>query len=716
MARLNFKSLLVDHGEKIALGGIGLLVLGTWATTSWGRFEKSPDEISRKADSSKANIDAGVWPAEKAAEYGIVGYQNRASKLLQPMESVAMFEFSTPLYHPLYRKQEQIKEPEWLPITDLIADAGTAIIAISKGQDLTLAETETGDLTRSAEEIDTEFALRTGVGGAGGIGGPGGEMPVGGPGSGAPGIGGPGAPPFGQDRMYENSIGSLGLEGGVGGNVSSVEARGVRYISVRGIVQLQQQVAKLQKALNLQSLSEAEQYLELLDFKLERQEAVPGENPWTGKWEPVDVAADMQVLEESPSYDLDPFDARIADSTVTSPLPNRLMGYWGEHATHPKVRNFTLSPEERNKQELFFDKLLEVASREKNLLAETQRPQRRGFNVVQRDLRSLQGAMLTSESSDQLLGSVSMAMATPGSAAMTKQQLQKMLDTAGGRLLLFRYLDLQVKPGRAYRYRVRLSFTNPNYNLPIEQIVDQSVAAGAERESPWSPISNPAVVPADVKYFLAGSERDPVRDITRAVRKPVANMTVYQWDAKLGSLMSTTLDLTSLGQVIKESRKLKRADLGNGTYDEADMVMGTTDTLLDVAPDLEVNVTLQSKPPVHMAELGLTPVSGKLNFGLLPEAIIVNEAGQMEFIDTNTQKKQKEELKRRFEGEKKVYDTFQKPVENTLLDPGMGGEEGYLPPELMDPKARKISSKKIKKQGNGRGGSGGPMGPGMGAP
>lgn len=72
---LNFKSLLVDHGEKIVLAGIGLLVLGVWGTTSWSRTEKSPDEIIKKATNSKTNIDAGVWPVEKANEFAIVAYQ-----------------------------------------------------------------------------------------------------------------------------------------------------------------------------------------------------------------------------------------------------------------------------------------------------------------------------------------------------------------------------------------------------------------------------------------------------------------------------------------------------------------------------------------------------------------------------------------------------------------------------------------------------------------
>ncbi|QDV28981.1 hypothetical protein Spb1_08480 [Planctopirus ephydatiae] len=685
---LNFKSLLVDHGEKIALAGIGLLVLGVWGTTSWSRTEKSPDEIIKKATNSKTNIDAGVWPVEKANEFAIVAYQDRASQLLKPMESVAAYEFSTPLYHPLYRKQEQIKEPEWLPVADLIADAGTAIIAINKGLDVTLAETETGDLTKaSEEEVNTEFAIRSGVGGtsAGGPGASGAETPVG---SYTP-------PPVSETTFGGSS--PYGLDGSVGGTVSSVEARGVRYVAVRGIVPLQQQVAKLQKALNLQSLTEAEQYLELLDFKLERQEAVAGDNPWIGKWEAVDMVADSQILAESPNFDIDPFDARISDATITAPLPLRLMGYWGEHATHPKVRNFTLSPEERAKQERFLDKVVETATKERALLEQSQKPQRRGFAVVQRDLRALQGAIMSSSSSDQILGTMSTMMAAPGSPAMTSQQLKKMLDTAGGRLLLFRYLDLQVKPGRAYRYRVKLLFTNPNYNLPIEQIVDPSVAAGAERESPWSTISNPAVVPGDVKYFLAGSERDPVRDVTRSIRKAVANMSVYQWDAKLGSLLNSTLDLTSVGQVIKETKKVKRADLGNGTYEDADIVIGTTDLLLDVAADVEVNVTLQSKLPVHMAELGLTPVSGKLNFGLLPEAVVVNEAGQMEFIDSKTNQKQEDELKRRYEGEKKEYEKFKPPeVADPLLGPGGGEESSYVPPGMGDPTARKVSSKKIR--------------------
>lgn len=54
---------------------------------------------------------------------------------------------------------------------------------------------------------------------------------------------------------------------------------------------------------------------------------------------------------------------------------------------------------------------------------------------------------------------------------------------AGLQQRLFRFIDFTVKPGRWYRYRVRLELRNPNFGKPTD---DPFLAVGQTRWSPWS--------------------------------------------------------------------------------------------------------------------------------------------------------------------------------------------------------------------------------------
>ena len=69
-------------------------------------------------------------------------------------------------------------------------------------------------------------------------------------------------------------------------------------------------------SLNLQSTSEARNYLQLLDFVLERQTAVAGSDPWTGPWDVVDQQRALDVLAEAYDFALDPVDPRVTDVTT----------------------------------------------------------------------------------------------------------------------------------------------------------------------------------------------------------------------------------------------------------------------------------------------------------------------------------------------------------------------------------------------------------------
>src|SRR5690606_13643890 len=84
----------------------------------------------------------------------------------------------------------------------------------------------------------------------------------------------------------------------------------------------------------------------------------------------------------------------------------------------------------------------------------------------------------------------------------SQDQIQELRVTATGQLLLSRYFDFNVDPGKTYRYRVRLKVQNPNFGLSPEQIRSPEVAEGEFRFTPWSAATEPVTVPPDTEYFV----------------------------------------------------------------------------------------------------------------------------------------------------------------------------------------------------------------------
>ncbi len=60
---------------------------------------------------------------------------------------------------------------------------------------------------------------------------------------------------------------------------------------------------------------------------------------------------------------------------------------------------------------------------------------------------------------------------------------------------LFRFFDFTVQPGKRYRYRVQLWWTNPNYGIPRQYLVNADDSKEAYVKTEWSAPSEPAGVP-----------------------------------------------------------------------------------------------------------------------------------------------------------------------------------------------------------------------------
>jgi len=713
---IDFKALFVNHGEKFGLALIVVVVLLALGSTSWSRYAGTPEDLDKKAKDARQRFSSPTgnpWPKEKADSFKVVDFNDRANQLFARLD-LPRYEFSTPLTHPLYRKRELAREPEYLPVEFLIADAGRGILGISAAGLPTSTMTADGGINGavglpvSPTGTATGFKSAAPTGAGGGLVAPGTTAPPGGAANpGAATMRTPTAMPAGTH------VGAMPGEAmyGAGGASSNVVARGVRYVAVRGVFPLRQQLEKYKNALNVTS-ADASTMFELLDFVLERQAAVAGSDPWKdAKWETVNIESAVDVLREASDFELDPVQTGVTDSVITMSLPHRLLEFWGDHATHPNVRDFQLKPEEMERELKLQEKLLEEY--EKAKLQSEPKVKRRGLSGGQNDLRQMGQEMMASSSSAQMMSGMATAMMNEGggggasrmSAADIRQRL-----TANGRLLLFRYFDFDVQPGLAYRYRVKLKIRNPNFERAAAELVDHTLALGAERDTEWSNISNPAVVSTSVNYFLKDVERDPSRDDKVRSSRAVANISMFEWDTKLGTMLHDTLKILSVGQFISEKKKSIVIDVATPSYkDDVDVAFVTGDVLLDASGDFDLL-------PEQHPDLGLRADKGKAIFklGLLPEAIVMTGLGEMRQLDPASDKAREQTLKQRVDAERNEFKNLKDAATQTsgALD-GLGGNAYAammnMPGSPGAPKAPK--TKNPKKKGSDAGSSASPVAP-----
>lgn len=697
----DFKAFFIDHGEKIGFVVFALVTLVALARTTWLRYPKTPEEIIQKVNEASQKVKASTWPEDRRAAFVLQDFMQNTRDVRGPLAS-AKYEYSTPLWHPLYKKQELAKEAEYLAVTDLVATYGQFTLglmpkptagALASAEPSSEGSSAAGTKTAvAAAGPDDEFApAKPAAGVPGAAGGSslyeGGVMP---PAGGASLSHAGGEAPAGAG-LYQGGM----MEEGSGGAyaASSMESRGERFIAVRGIFPLQQQLEKLQRALNLSSRAEARMHFELLDFVLERQAAVAGPDPWAGPWETVDISRAYEVLEEAFNYDFDTFDQSLIDPVITMPLPARLRGKWGELATHPKITRFELTGPELERMRALEEKLIEEF--DKMRLEEEARTKRRGgFAKNARNLSAMANMIYSSaETASGFEESFRGDPTFTSTVRMTPQQIRERLQSPADRLLLFRYFDFDVRPGFAYRYRVKLVLRNPNENRRVEEVVEPSVAQGATRETPWSKESNVAVVPESVNYFLRVVDRDPVNEQRKGGKKAIANFSFFEWDASKGTMITDLVQVYSFGQFVGEKRKSLRLDVAKPYFKDEEVEFRSDDLFLDAEGD--VKLALEDH-----ADLKFPSKEIKGHLGLASAAVVVDRTGELVAIDPDSQAQQKAELENRVQRERSYYEDIKnkedKPVAEGagMLFGESSASELYGMPEGAQPKGKSKSKKK----------------------
>lgn len=718
------KQLAINHGEKLVVGIIGLVVLAILATTSWSGYQRKPEEIVTKVDQSRQQIDSSKWPDEERSKLPPVSFLEKARQVMQPMQ-LGSFAYTTKMQWPLYRPQELAKEPELLPVEQLIATAGDVPLAMrttpsesessATGTEVASTETKPAD-----DQENLRFKLRQG-----GTGFEGSFVP-----------GGGAASPFGQHGMSggqssggaagaggqhavlpggEHGMDGAGMEGdmyGMGMGTPNVKASGKRYIAVRGVFPVEQQLRRFQKALNLQSWTEARQLLELIDFTLERQMAVPGADPWSGDWQTVDIENALEVLRETAGQDPDKFDLAMFDPVITMPLPQLVFGYWDEEASHPKIKDAQLTPEQIAKEMAAYQTLIE----ERQKLAGTLPPKpvtKKGFSGFTHDVRSYGEELMGSEYAPEVqqhmaeayygYGSGEMAggaMPMQQGAGLPRELQEKLMP---GKYMLFRYFDFDVEPGRAYRYRVRLELRNPNFNRPIEQVVDPAIVEGETRETPWSNISTPVMVPRDVHVFLADVARDPMRDIERAAaqedrskietrKKAIADFRMIQYDPEVGTMLDDVIRMDSFGAKVGGKKDSMHLDFATRKFEKESVTFSSRDVLLDAFDGPQISAA-------NHPDLQLDNAKAK---SLVPdEVLVVDQFGHLKELDPLSKQKELKAAEQRVNAEREAGKTFEKKKKEgqSALDL-YAAEGGEMDMDMYAAAMMGAKGKKGKRQGN----------------
>ncbi|MFN0199179.1 MAG: hypothetical protein ACKVT0_20715 [Planctomycetaceae bacterium] len=693
---MNYKQAAIDHLEKMVFGLFAFITLLSLVTARWKGFDKAPEELQFKTDEAKTKILASTWPEEKKKEFLVDSdVRERVKTLVSPVEPARWDYGNEGLSWPLQKKKVLVKEPEWLAVEELEATPGRFILSERlPEEDLYEGDPGYDEMEVPEEEID-EFTPRTDVGavdgaarglgpeelGAGKAGALAGRPGMRAGGKARPGAGAivdagraGGGPAAGRGRLGAGAMaGRPGMAGKAGlgagkagkagemmpmmgamageGTTGSGKGRGVRFIAVRGVFNIWKQLDKVLRASG-QTLSamNSGELLEFLDFTLERQTAVAGDDQWSGPWEKVNIQVAKDLLSEAAEFDPDVVDSGITDNVFTMPLPARGLGYWTEDiASHPLVRNYQLSPEEMERELKINEKLIEQYQKMEEQSGKRFTAKPGGFADQTLDIRGIRQDVFQYGQGNEFLTDLGKDM-DPENREKTLMNNIKERVSAQGRVLLFRYFDFDIVPENAYRYRVRLTVRNPNYDRSLAEVIEPSVIEGETRDTNWSEPSNPAYVARDVRYFMDKVQLYRTKSVSGAL------FDVYQWYPASGTTVNKVLPV-ALGQPIGgEFAAHVLRPLEQSFEEEKKVQFDTGDLLVDARDATKLNIAEHPDLQLQAKDSGRT--------GSVVQALVMNRSGDLVAIDPVSSAKARESAKKQLEREQSPFEPLKDAVKN----------------------------------------------------
>lgn len=701
MAKLDIKQAAINHVEKAVFGVVLLVVLLGLATANWAPYQGTPGEIRQSVTQGQTALVNHSWPQEEREQFPIVKTDERVYLALhKPIDPRPLESSVDPVVDPL-GSNEPVREPVLKTLENLMATAGRVFLEVVPEQDETDLESELAlaDTTEPAEEdedIPDELRTRsaTAAGPAGGEYGGLAEQAVELQGYGSSYGGGTdydAEMAMSSGEAYDGAAGyssALGLGneayGGPGMMAASLpkkNGQGHVFASVRAVFPLRDQISKYAEATN-QSYQQAAANFDIIDFELQRQSPLPGTNQWPegeAGWEPVDMSVAADILDSTVGFEADVVNGVVTNSVITMPLPMRISGAWRNQATHERIKNFELSPEQVRIEMEMNRRLLQEAVNQKKTLDQG-KVKRGGFADFSFDTNQVTASLMGTN----MYSGMSMGMGYgggggygagygaedypggagagyPGSSrsgrsgrsrrggssnaaegtweklitdlakdAENPEEQEKLIRewitkraTVEGELLLFRYLDFSVEPGKTYRYRVRLELNNPNFGKRIADAGGVAhVVAGETRMTEWSNVTDPVTVPNNTYYFL--TRVNEPRGNSRLL--PSAQMDVYHWDSQYGTMVNQAFDV-QMGQPIADEVKTDVIDAaGQEVKEDEKYEFKSESYLVDVIEDLEIDRTFHSNDRIDES-LRLNLIRGfRDEFRTEPQALVNDSA------------------------------------------------------------------------------------------
>jgi hypothetical protein len=680
LKNLDYKQLGIDHGEKVVIALIGLMIVSVLYYSNWKATDKSPTEMKERAEKTKKEFEERPWDEQREKRLAGLGQGNelaqKVSMLLSPVSATG---FSIePLNPPLHPDKTLISTPRWLPVQHMIADASVAQISMRPGtppleegvfirkppkeketkgkrrermrQQRDAKEAKQEKKEETDDNIPEDLKPKGQVGGqAGGFGG---GMGV-----------GMGGARMGRgrtaDKRGSKRKGSEDEPEMPKRQVALKPAgRGYHFVAVRGIFPLRDQTAELARAQGVPSTEKGLQgQVQFRDFKLERQTRIdrPGVDEWT-KWEPVDRDAAIQLLEnEVDGYAPETVLDGLIDGHIAMPYPERVVGQWDRFATHPDIKEFTLSDDEVQQQIEYELKLLDRAKKEEQQGKPS--TDTGGFMGISRNMRQLnlraQAASVGDEPSirEKILAEIKAGTGDPDKMNEQLEEFVRTRATPVDHYLLFRYLDIKVEPGKTYRYRVKLVVANPFKERRIEEVTDPSIIEGDTRETEPSEPTAPVTVQDNSQFYVKRVDWRPGRPSL-----PSAGMDVFQWFAETGTVVNKELSV-QLGQILGGRKQADVLRPVESVFDSESVLFSSRDALVDVAPGFSFDPNLHKD---ILDDLKSVPSIKRTGASSPEEAVVVDDNGELHMLDGMDQKAEYDKTKTHYEQQNKAFDALRK--------------------------------------------------------
>ena len=133
MKNFDFKAFALQHFEKAILGVVALLVVWAFLGTK-APYKGDPTEITRSVEQGRRAMLANRWPEEEQQQFTLPQDELPAAVVqsgIRDRVSAGRYEQEQPWFVPLQASDQPLREPSWLTVNKLIADASQVIIAKS---------------------------------------------------------------------------------------------------------------------------------------------------------------------------------------------------------------------------------------------------------------------------------------------------------------------------------------------------------------------------------------------------------------------------------------------------------------------------------------------------------------------------------------------------------------------------------------------------------